>query len=114
AIWLWVAMHNGLHGVDDVTDVAVDVVTEGAQRDADLVRGDSGTAGNLDGVDEVGDERAHAVVDALDRCAHLAQDGVAVQPDLSDRHHAAFARRPSTRAAAISRAARRVAGCRLP
>ena len=46
------------HRVEHVADVAVDVVAERAQADADLRGGDAGAAGQLDGVDEVVDERA--------------------------------------------------------
>ena len=106
------------HRVEDVADVAVDVVAEGAQADADLRGGDAGATGQLDGVDEVAHERAHAVVDVVDRARSTdAEHGVAEDADGTDRHRlptrrgraSAGPRRPT---AASSRAARRVAGCR--
>lgn len=111
---LRLAAHFGEHRVQHVPDVAVDVVAEGAQRDTDLRRRDPRTTGQLDRVDEVGHESAHALVDHVDRCADGAEHGVAEEADLANGHQAATdeARRPSTTIAASSRAASRVSGCR--
>ena len=111
---LRLAAHFGEHRVQHVADVTIDVVAEGTEAHADLGGGDAGPTGQLDGVDEVGHERADALVDHLDGGAHGAEHGVAEEADLADGHQAATddARRPSTTTAASSRAASRVSGCR--
>src|SRR5699024_7094385 len=96
-------------GVDDRTDAIFDVVAERPQADADLRRRDPGAPRHLHGVDEVGDESTHAVVDRVDRRAGRAQHRVAVEADLADRH---AERIPSTTSDARVLAAWRVAGAR--
>ena len=105
--------HLDQNRVEHVADVAVDVVAEGADADTDLRCGDAGAAGDGDGVQKILDERAHPVVDRVDRRAHGTQHRVAEDADGSYGHaQAADARErsPSTTVAAISRAACRVSG----
>ena len=104
------------HGVEDVADLAVDVVAESPQAHTDLRGGEAGATGKLDGLDEIANKGSDAVVDLDDRGARSAEHRVAEDADGSNRHGAyaaeVMARRPSTTEAARSRAASRVAGCR--
>ncbi len=72
--------------VDDVGDLVVDVDTERAQRDADLVGRQSGAARLLDRLDEVGDQRGRLRVPEGDRIALGAQHRVAEEADGPNGH----------------------------
>ena len=78
--------HLGELGVEHVPDDSVDVVAERAQPDADLRRRDARSAGHLDGVEKVGHEHSHAVIDHRDRVCGAAEDGVAEEADGADGH----------------------------
>jgi hypothetical protein len=53
-------------GIEDVPDLAIDVVAERPDVHADLRRGDACPAGQAHTVEEVGHERTHAIVDLFD------------------------------------------------
>ena len=75
------------HRVEDVADLAVDVVAEGAQADADLRRGDAGATRAARRVSTRSrDECAHAIVDLFDGGGDGLQDGVAEEADGTFRH----------------------------
>ena len=109
-----VTAHLDELGVEHIPDDAVDVVAEGLQPDTDLRCGYSGAAGNLDGVEEVGDEHPDPGVDRRDGVGGAAQHGVAEEADGADGHGSAQTPRrsgmPSATSAASSRAADRVRG----
>jgi hypothetical protein len=69
--------------------------------DADLVRGETRPAVVVHGLDEVGDQGPHAVVDRGDLVARGAEHGVGDGADLSHRHARILPRR---RRATASRA----------
>ena len=72
--------------VDQVPELALDVVREHAQADADLRRGQAGAGRVLHGVGEVRDQAAQLGVEVDDRLGLGDQDGVAEQADGLDRH----------------------------
>src|SRR5450830_303279 len=72
--------------VEHVADLVVDVPREGAEPDADVVRGETSTTVVVDRLDQVDDERAHTVIDGRDRVARCPQDRVSDRTNLSHRH----------------------------
>ena len=73
-------------GVDQVADLAVDVPGEHPQADADLRRGEPGTAGGEHGLGQVGDELLQLRVEVDDGGGRGAQHRVAEEPDGGDAH----------------------------
>jgi hypothetical protein len=75
-------------GVEDVAELAGlhEMPGEGAQADADLVRGEARAGVVVDGLQQVAHEAAGAVGDRSDRVAGGAQHGVADDADGSDGH----------------------------
>lgn len=83
----------GDDGIEDVADVALDVPRERAKAYADLVCREAGTAIVIDGLDEVGHELAHGLVNGLDGRARRAQHGVANGSDSAEGHGDILSRR---------------------
>ena len=110
---LALAAHLDELGVEHVADHAVDVVAEGAQRDADLGRGDARAARFGDRVEQIGDECSERRVEARDLIGPAAQHGVAEESNRSNGHASQTPRRTgmlSATSAANSRADCRVSG----
>jgi hypothetical protein len=84
---------------------AVHVEHEHPQADADLGCGQAGTAFGPQGLGQVPDQAAEGPVEFGDRLGRSAQNWIAEQPYLTDRHHISLARLLSSvagRRAAIS------------
>src|SRR5690349_3443647 len=79
---------RGQHRVDHVAELAVHVVGEDGEADADLVRGHPRPAPHLDRVEQVLHQPRQPVVELGHQLAGGAQHRVAEQPDGPDRHRA--------------------------
>lgn len=72
--------------VDEVPELAVEVIGEHGKPGADLVGRQAGSARQLDGVEQVLDQPGERVVKPGHRIARRPQHGVADQAQVPDRH----------------------------
>src|ERR1700677_918564 len=87
---LLLAVQLGEHRIDDVPEIAVQVVREDREARADLIRGQARAAWFLDGVEQVGHQPCQRVVEPGHPIAGGAQYRIAELPDGPDGNDAAL------------------------